>query len=84
MKVKNLSSNIPMSNVLLKMPEEVYNASSLPEYGISKDTPVIYKGYIMGDYFVATKNSKDQVFPLFNEFFDPKSILEWEVHSIIP
>jgi hypothetical protein len=81
MKLKDLHPQTSLKSVYLKMPEEVYNASSLAFYNIDKDTPIMYHGFLMGDHFVKIKQKEDQIYPLFNAFFNIKDLLEWEVVS---
>jgi hypothetical protein len=66
-----------LQKVAIRLPEHIYSSSSLPMYGI-ENVPVYLQGSIMGDFFVKTDLSSDQVYPM-GWHIVPSDILEWEV-----
>lgn len=76
-KIKDLPDSVNLQNVKVKLPQHIYNASSLPMYGI-KNKPVYLQGWVMGDFFVKTDLKSSQIYPMFWSIV-PSDIKEWEV-----
>lgn len=77
MKIKDLPSGSNLQEVKVKLPDDVYQASSLPYYKI-KNVPVYLQGWVMGDFFVKTDPKHSTIYPMF-WFIVPSDIDEWEV-----
>ena len=76
-KIKDLPKDTNLQTVKIKLPKNIYNASSLPMYGI-KNKPVYLQGWVMGDFFVKTDLKSSQIYPMFWSFV-PSDFSEWEV-----
>lgn len=77
MKFKELPGEVKFEEFKLKLPNNVYDNSSLPMYNI-KNTPVHLVGWVMGDFFVKLNSKDTKIYPMFwNEL--PNDIYEWEV-----
>ena len=63
MKIKDLPKTTNLQTIKVKLPKAVYNASSLPIYGI-KNVPVYLQGWVMGDFFV--KINPKQIYKRFS------------------
>lgn len=77
MKIKDLPKNSNLQETKVKLPDDVYKASSLPMYKI-KTKNVYLQGWIMGDFFVKTNLKSTQIYPMFWSSV-PSDINEWEV-----
>jgi hypothetical protein len=77
MQIKDLQKDQNLQNIKVKLPKHIYEASSLPMYGI-KNVPVYLQGWAMGDFFVKTNKSKTQIYPMFWSS-TPSDIDTWEV-----
>lgn len=78
-KIGDLPEHINLQSVKVKLPLNVYKASSLPKYGI-KNNFVYLQGWVMGDFFVKTDLKSSQIYPMFWSSV-PSDIKEWEVVS---
>jgi hypothetical protein len=76
-KIEDLPEDTNLQLVKVRLPQYVYEASSLPSYGI-KNIPVYLQGWVMGDFFVKTQLNGKQIYPMFWDF-TPSDISEWEV-----
>lgn len=76
-KIKDLPKETNLQSLKVKLPKEVYKASSLPMYNI-KNVPVYLQGWTMGDFFVKLNLKQSQVYPMFWSSV-PSDIEEWEV-----
>ena len=78
-KIGDLPEHTNLQSVKVKLPIQVYKASSLPMYGI-KNKPVYLQGWVMGDFFVKTDLKSSQIYPMFWSAV-PSDIKDWEVVS---
>lgn len=77
MKIKDLQEHKNLQDVLVQLPEDIYQKSSLPFYRI-KNNGVYLQGWTMGDFFVKIDLKSSKIYPMFwNKV--PESIKEWEV-----
>jgi len=76
-RIKDLPKDTNLQLVKVKMPQNIYEASSFPYYNM-KNVPVYLQGWMMGDFFVKVDLKSDQVYPLFWSSV-PNDIEEWEV-----
>lgn len=75
--IKDLPQNANLQQVKVKLPQEVYQTSSLPLYKL-ENVPVYLQGWTMGDFFVKLKPEDTQIYPMFwNQV--PDNITDWEV-----
>lgn len=76
--------DIALRRIKVRLPESVYNSSSLTEeyYNIGRDVWLF--GPVMNDWFVKKDPKEDQIYPLFKEFLSWEEIKEWEVLEIAP
>lgn len=81
LKIKDLPENTDLQTVKVKLPDDIYMASSLPLYGI-KNKFVYLWGWGMGDFFVKTDLRSTQIYPMFWSV-QPLGITEWEVEMPI-
>lgn len=66
MKLHELSNETNVQTIKVRLSESLYKGSSLPYYDIeSKD--VYLMGAMMGDFFVKTDLTSDQVYPMFRD-----------------
>lgn len=78
MKIKDLPKDTNLQKIKVKLPKNIYNASSLPNYNIKADTPVYLQGWVMGDFFVKINLKSSQIYPMFWSY-TPTDIDSWEV-----
>lgn len=79
MKIKDLPKDYNLQSVKVRLPKKVFNASSLPQYGL-KNTGVYLQGWVMGDFFVKVKKESTQIYPMFWGVSGiPSNFEEWEV-----
>lgn len=76
-RIKDLPKETNLQKIKVKLPKEVYEASSLPYYKI-KNVPVYLQGWIMGDFFVKTDITSSKIYPMFWNVV-PNNIDNWEV-----
>lgn len=77
MKIKDLPKGANLQEIKVKLPDDVYKASSLPMYGI-KNRGVYLLGWTMGDFFVKTSLKSSQIYPMF-WLSVPDGFEEWDV-----
>jgi hypothetical protein len=75
--IKDLPKDTNLQQIQVKLPQDVYEASSLPTYG-QENVPVYLQGWMMGDFFVKIDSTKTQVYPMFWREA-PNNIEDWEV-----
>jgi hypothetical protein len=76
-KIKDLPPDTNLQNVAVKLPEELYYASSLPLSKVD-NVPVYLMGWTMGDFFVKINREDTRIYPMF-WISVPEDIEEWEV-----
>ena len=76
-RICDLPKDANLQNIMVKLPKHVYEASSLPMYGI-KNKPVYLQGWVMGDFFVKIDLNSSQIYPMF-WMSVPDDIDTWEV-----
>ncbi len=75
--LNDLPSDMNLQKVKVKLPQDVYERSSLPRYGL-ENVPVYLQGWTMGDFFVKIDLESTQIYPMFwNQA--PDDITSWEV-----
>jgi hypothetical protein len=77
MKIKDLPTDTNLQQIQVKLPKNIYMASSLPMYGI-KNKFVYLMGFVMGDFFVKTDLKSSKIYPMFWSTI-PSDIKEWEI-----
>ena len=77
MKIKDLPDNTNLQYVPVRLPDDIYFASSLPAYR-KKNVPVYLWGWIMGDFFVKLNPKSRKIYPMYWASM-PENIKEWEV-----
>lgn len=76
-KIKDLKPHEDLQQIAVRLPNDVYKASSLPMYKI-KNRPVYLMGWTMGDFFVKLDPKSTRIYPMFWDSI-PSGIDEWEV-----
>ena len=77
MKIKDLPKHENLQKILVKLPDAIYQNSSLPLYNI-KNNGVYLQGWTMGDFFVKTDLKSTKIYPMFWKKA-PENIEEWEI-----
>ena len=75
--INDLPKDVNLQQVKVKLPQDVYERSSLPLYKLD-NVPVYLQGWTMGDFFVKISPEETQIYPMFwNQA--PEGIENWEV-----
>jgi hypothetical protein len=75
--INDLPKDINLQQVKVKLPQDIYEMSSLPLYKLD-NVPVYLQGWIMGDFFVKINPEETKIYPMFWDNI-PEEIENWEV-----